>query len=85
MLKQFLIKTIETNSGIYVATVNRGGPAYNAGLMVGDIILTVNGIEINKMNELREYIYNKAPGEQLQLKVLRKDVQYDFSVTLGRR
>ncbi|MBO5142253.1 MAG: trypsin-like peptidase domain-containing protein [Clostridia bacterium] len=81
----YLNKTIETNSGIYVATVNRGGPAYNAGLMVGDIILTVNGTEINKMNELREYIYNKVPGEQIELKVLRKDIKYDFSVTLGRR
>lgn len=81
----YLNKNIETNSGIYVATVNRGGPAYNAGLKVEDIILTVNGTEINKMNELREYIYNKTPGEQLELKVLRGDTKYDFTVTLGRR
>lgn len=81
----YLNKNIETNSGIYVATVNRGGPAYNAGLKVEDIILTVNGTEINKMNELREYIYNKMPGEQVELKVLRGDTKFDFTVTLGRR
>lgn len=81
----YLNKTIETNSGIYVATVNRGGPSYNAGLMVGDIILSVNGIEINKMIELREYIYGKAPGDKLELKVLRKEEQINLLVTLGNR
>ena len=57
----YLDKAIDTNSGIYVATVNRGGPSYKAGIEVGDVILTVNDVEINKMIELREYIYSKAP------------------------
>lgn len=81
----YLNKTIETNSGIYVATVNRGGPCYKAGMMVGDIIQTVNGVEINKMAELREYIYGKAPGDSLELKVLRKEEEINMLVTLGRK
>lgn len=81
----YLNKTIETNSGIYVATVNRGGPCHKAGIMVGDIILTVNGFEVNKMAELREFIYEKNPGDNVELKVLRKDEEINMLVTLGRK
>lgn len=81
----YLTKKINTNSGIYVATVNRGGPAYKAGILVGDIILSVNNTEINKMTELREFIYGKAPGNNIELKVLRKEKEINIVVTLGRR
>lgn len=81
----YLNKTINTNSGIYVATVNRGGPCYKSGIMVGDIILTVNGTEINKMAELREFIYEKNPGDVLELKVLRRDEEINMLVTLGKK
>lgn len=81
----YLTKKINTNSGIYVATVNRGGPAYKAGILVGDIILSVDNIEINKMTELREFIYGKAPGDNIELKVLRKEKEINIVVTLGRR
>jgi len=81
----YLNNNIETNSGIYVATVNRGGPCYKAGIMLGDIILSVNGLEINKMSELREYIYGKAPGDKINLKVLRKDEEIDMTVILGKK
>lgn len=81
----YLTKKINTNSGIYVATVNRGGAAYKAGILVGDIILSVDNIEINKMTELREFIYGKAPGDNIELKVLRKEKEINIVVTLGRR
>ena len=81
----YLTKKINTNSGIYVATVNRGGPAYKAGILVGDIILSVDNTEINKMTELREFIYGKAPGDNIELKVLRKEKEINIVVTLGRR
>ena len=81
----YLNKTINVNSGIYVATVNRGGPAYKAGLMVGDVILTADGIEINKMTELREFIYEKKPGDSMQLELLRKDEKISILVTLSKK
>ena len=68
----YLNKTVNTNSGIYVATVNRGGPAFISGIQEGDIILEINGIEINKMIELRGFIYNKVPGDKVELKIVIK-------------
>ena len=68
----YLDRSIDTNSGIYVATVTRGGPADRSGIQVGDIILSIDGVSMNKMIELREFIYNKAPGDNIQLSILRK-------------
>jgi len=81
----YLNRTIETNQGIYVATVNAGGPAQKAGLRVGDIIVSVDGNEFQKMTELREYIYGKIPGNQLELKILRNGQESIVTVTLGRK
>lgn len=81
----YLNRNIETNQGIYVATVNAGGPAQKAGLRVGDIIITVDGNEFSKMTQLREYIYTKIPGNQLELKILRNNQESLVTVTLGRK
>lgn len=81
----YLDKTIETNSGIYVATVNKGGASSKAGIKVGDVILSVNGTEVNKMIELREYIYGKVPGDKIELKVLRKHDEIIIPVTLAKK
>lgn len=81
----YLNRTIETNQGIYVATVNSGGPAQKAGLKVGDIIISVDGNEFNKMTQLREYIYTKIPGNQLELRILRNNQESSVAVILGRK
>ena len=81
----YLTNKVSTNKGIYVATVNKNGPAYKAGLLVEDVILSVDNVTISKMTELREHIYKKSPGDNIELKVLRKDKEINIVVTLGRR
>lgn len=38
-----------------------------AGIIKGDIITKIDEKEINKMVELREYLYSKKPGEKIKL------------------
>lgn len=38
-----------------------------SGILKGDIITKADGKEINKMVELREYLYSKKPGEKIKL------------------
>lgn len=81
----YLNREIDTNSGIYVATVNVAGPSYIAGIKEGDIILKVDNVEINKMNELREFIYKKGPGDKIELIVLRDNSEIIKEITLGKK
>ncbi len=82
---RYMNKNIGDIEGIYVATVNLGGPAYRAGVAVGDIITNVDNIAMNKMIELREYIYQKSPGDKITLKIVRKQEEKEIVVTLGKR
>ena len=50
----------------------------------GDIIVSIDGIEIDKMIELREYIYSKKPGDEVTLKLIDGE-EKDVKVILGRR
>lgn len=54
-------------NGIYVAHVDRNGPAYRAGIREGCIITRVDGNEIDTMMQLRTYIYSKQPGDKVSI------------------
>lgn len=65
----YLNSNIELDSGIYVDSIALDGPAYNSGISVGDVITKIDETEINKMSELKKYIYSKKPGDTVKLTV----------------
>jgi len=81
----YLDSSIDLNSGIYVAQILADGPSYNSGLRTGDIITKIDETTINKMSELRSYIYTKKTGDQVQLTILRNDREKVISIKLGRK
>ncbi len=72
-------------SGIYVAEITKNGPADNTELKVGDIIKTIDGIEIETLNGLREYIFTKKPGDIVNLKIERGKIEKEIQIMLGRK
>lgn len=81
----YLDSSIEFDSGIYVAQVSLDGPAYISGIRAGDIITQIDSVPINKMTELRTYIYTKKPDETVQLKVLRNKKEINVQVKLSTK
>ena len=81
----YLDSSIDFNSGIYVAQISADGPSYNSGLRTGDIITRIDEKEINKMSELRSYIYTKKIGDQVNLTILRNNRERIISIKLGRK
>ena len=79
----YLEGNIELDSGIYVDSVSMDGPVYNSGIISGDIITKIDGQELNKMSDLRKYIYSKNPGDRVKLTVHRKFKDYDIQIKLG--
>ena len=69
--------------GVYVAQVDLAGPAKNSGLKIGDIITKIDEVEINKMSDLRKYIYTKAPKEEVTLTAYRNNKALEFKIKLG--
>ena len=81
----YLNSGINFTNGIYVAQISYDGPCKNSGLKVGDIITKIDNIEINKMSELRSYIYTKKPKDIIKLTVNRNKREQEISITLGKK
>lgn len=57
------------DKGIYISKIDDYGPCRKKGLKVGDVITHIDNNEVNKMIEIREYIYTKNPGDEVTLKL----------------
>jgi serine protease Do len=72
-------------TGALVGSVDPGTPAGRAGLKRGDIILKLNGSEVNSANDLRLKISQTAPGTTVDLSVWRDGRSMDVKVTLSEK
>ena len=68
----YLDTNVKFEKGIYVAQITPKGAADGSELEEKDIIVSIDDKELNTMNDLREYIYTKKPGDQVTLKIIRK-------------
>ena len=80
----YMEKNNKFTNGIYVVSVDKNGPCGKSGLMKGDIITKIDDKEINKMTELREYLYSKKPGDTVTLEV-QNSRQKTLEITLSSR
>ena len=84
-INQELNKNIKLNNGIYVAEVIRNSPAEKAGIQKGDVLIGIDGITIDKMSELRIYIYEKEIGDEVRIKYIRNNREYEKTITLAKK
>ncbi|MBP1647378.1 MAG: Trypsin-like serine protease [Bacteroidetes bacterium] len=72
-------------AGVLVNSLVRGGAGEAAGLKEGDVILTVNGKEVNAPNELQTLIATRHPGDVVTLRIFRDGKTIEKKVTLKMR
>ncbi|NHZ77907.1 trypsin-like serine protease [Massilia sp. CCM 8695] len=72
-------------SGTIIAGVVRNGPADRAGLLPGDIVLTVAGKPAASTVETLKLISQLAPGGKATMTVMRKNRAATVDVTVGKR
>ena len=71
-----------TMEGIYVAKVTEESAAEEAGLKEGDVIIAIDGKEMNKMADMQEYLAKKRPGDKVTVTYLRDKKKNTKSITL---
>lgn len=80
---QYLDNSIEIKNGIYVTEIINDEK--NSEIKKGDIIEKIDEIPINKINELRKYIYSKNIGEEVKLTILRNKKENDIYIKLIKK
>ncbi len=69
--------------GALIADVAPDSPAASAGLKAGDIVLAVDGQEVDKSSTLPRLIGQVSPGSDVDLSVLRDGKEVAETVTVG--
>ena len=77
--------SINFDKGIYVAQITKNGPCDGSELKEGDIITAIDDTSLNTMNDLRQYIFTKKPGDEVTLKVTRGKVNREIKIVLGKK
>jgi S1-C subfamily serine protease len=70
---------------LLVVGVSAGGPAAQAGMLVGDLILALDGQAITAPEELLDLLAGDRVGKTATLHVLRGGTPVDLTVTVGER
>jgi len=76
---------LDSATGALVSQVFEGHPADEAGLRAGDVILGINGQDVEDSSDLLRKIAAIKPGESITLKIWRRNKTRTLTATLGER
>ena len=71
--------------GVTLTAVPRGGPADQAGIKAGDVILAINDHYLFTVEELNGEIHRHKPGTTIAVRYRRYSTIYDVSLVVGTR
>jgi S1-C subfamily serine protease len=76
---------LDSRSGAVVESVQPGSGADAGGMLVGDIVLAVDGAPLRNMADLVAEVRRRAPGQSVRFEVLRSGERIELTVVLGER
>ena len=76
---------VRAKSGVLITGVLQNGPAAQAGIQPGDVIVQVGGKPISNVSELLTTVAALKPGVAAPFRVERREQGLDLTVTPGLR
>lgn len=76
---------LDIKEGALVSDVAENGPAAEAGLRRGDVIVGINGQEVNKASEVVRIIRDSAVGDRISITYIRDGEERTAEATLIER
>lgn len=77
---------LDKTLGAVITSVSADGPADQAGLQVDDVILEINGVDVQSFGSMLSYLFNySSPGDVVDLTVFRDGETIDLEMEIGAR
>ena len=77
--------SFNVTDGIVITRLGRGGPAFEAGLQVGDVITKLDGIPTPDMSSFLRLLWSYSVAEAVQVEYIRDNRVFETSVMLATR
>jgi S1-C subfamily serine protease len=78
-------RNLASRLGAYVTDLSPTGAAREAGIEVGDVIVSVNGKSIRNSSELQEQIGHYRPGDVVAIRLTRNGMSMELNVKLRNK
>jgi len=73
------------SKAVLISGVLEGGPASQGGILPGDILLSINQVNIIDVKDLLNRIAQLSPGDKVTIEFYRKKVLLSTQVVIGKR
>jgi S1-C subfamily serine protease len=80
-----LRESAEESSGMMVMSVVENGPAAQAGIVAGDIILSVDGISAHRFRRIARYFGGDSIGRRADIRLIRGGAVITVQTTIAER
>ena len=74
---------LEATGGAAIDRISRGGPAFEAGLQVGDIITAVGARPVRRASDLPSALYMFRPGDSVDITFIRGGTRKTVTFTMA--
>ena len=72
-------------AGVELTGLHEGGPAQRAGLRTGDVVTSIDGVDVNTLGGLLAEVDRQGVGDAVDLQVLRDGTPLEVTVRLEER
>lgn len=79
------VATQKADQGFLVTKVGRESPAEKSGIEVDDILVSINGVLLNKQVSLRSILSEFASSDKVEIELVRNGEKQNFTLRLAAR
>ena len=76
---------LSSNGGLIVVTVEQGGPAEQAGMFIGDVLVALDNSPITDIDAVQSMLGTDRVGKAISARVVRGGVLADVAITVAER
>ena len=76
---------LSTSAGLIVVTVEPDGPADKAGLLVGDMLVALNGIAVAETDDVQSVLDPELIGKTVTASIIRGGSPMQVEITVAQR